>query len=85
MKRAWSKKEFPVLAGWLAANEKPLALLVAASKRPRRYDPLIPEDGCVVAALLPADSYTGTAREAAVVDPGATTCLFGSTGRLRGP
>jgi len=54
MKRPWSKKEFPVLAGWLAANEKPLALLVAASKRPRRYDPLIPEDGCAIGALLPA-------------------------------
>ena len=58
MKRPWSKKEFPILAGWLAANEKPLALLVAASKRPRRYDPLIPEDGSVIAALLPAVSST---------------------------
>jgi hypothetical protein len=56
-KRAWSKQEFPILAGWLAVNEKPLALLVAASKRPRRYDPLIPEDDCVMAALLPEDSY----------------------------
>ena len=52
MKRPWSKKEFPVLAGWLAANEKPLALLVAASKRPRRYDPLISEDGSVLAISL---------------------------------
>ena len=40
MKRPWSKQEFPVLADWLAANEKPLALLVEASKRPRRYDPM---------------------------------------------
>ena len=31
MKRPWSKKEFPSLAGWLAANEKPLALVVEAS------------------------------------------------------
>jgi hypothetical protein len=54
MKRPWSKKEFPLLAGWLAANEKPLALLVVASKRPRRFDPLIPENGCVIGALLPA-------------------------------
>ncbi len=62
MKRPWSKKEFPILAGWLATNEKPLALLVAASKRPRRYDPLIPEDGCVIGILLPA---IGQFREAA--------------------
>jgi membrane protease YdiL (CAAX protease family) len=42
----WTKQQFPVLAAWLAANEKPLRLLVEASKRPRRYDPLI----CVATA-----------------------------------
>jgi hypothetical protein len=57
MKRAWSKKEFPVLAGWLTANEKPMALLVAASKRPRRYDPLISADGSVITALVPAITH----------------------------
>ncbi len=41
MKRPWSKQEFPMLAKWLTANEKPLALLIEASKRSRRYDPLI--------------------------------------------
>jgi hypothetical protein len=40
-KRPWSKQTFPVLAEWLAANEKPLTLAVEASKRPRRYDPLV--------------------------------------------
>jgi len=55
-KRPWSTKEFPILAGWLATNEKPLALLLVASKRPRRYDPLIPENGCAIGALLPAVS-----------------------------
>ncbi|MGD0898188.1 MAG: alpha/beta hydrolase [Thermoguttaceae bacterium] len=54
MKRPWSKKEFPVLAGWLAANERPLALVIEASKRPRRYDPLISGDGSAMAILLPA-------------------------------
>ena len=54
MKRPWSEKEFPILAGWLAANEKPLALLVTASKRPRRYDPLISGDGSVIMILLSA-------------------------------
>jgi acetyl esterase/lipase len=63
MKRPWSKKEFPILAGWLAANEKPLVLLVAASKRPRRYDPLISGDGSVIAILLPVLSqYREAAR-----------------------
>ncbi len=38
--RPWSRREFPMLAQWLAANEKPLALLGEASKRPHRYDPL---------------------------------------------
>jgi hypothetical protein len=40
MERPWSKKEFPVLAAWLATNEKSLALLVEASKRPRKYNPV---------------------------------------------
>ncbi|MGA2032993.1 MAG: alpha/beta hydrolase [Thermoguttaceae bacterium] len=53
MKRPWSKKEFPILAGWLAANERPIELLIAASKRPRRYDPLISGDGSAIAVLLP--------------------------------
>ena len=52
--RPWSAKEFPILAGWLAANERYLALLVAASKRPRRYDPLISGDCGVIGILLPA-------------------------------
>jgi hypothetical protein len=53
MKRPWMAKEFPAIAGWLAANEKPLALLVEASKRPRRYDPLIAKDDMAICALLP--------------------------------
>ncbi len=40
-KRPWSKKEFPQVAAWLNANEKPLSLLIEASKRPRRFDPLV--------------------------------------------
>jgi len=63
MKRPWSKKEFPLLAGWLAANEKPLALLVVASQRPRRFDPLYPENGCAIEALLPTvHQYRNAAR-----------------------
>jgi hypothetical protein len=44
MTRPWSKQELPPLAEWLAANDKPMALVVAGSKRPRRYDPLILSD-----------------------------------------
>jgi hypothetical protein len=53
MKRPWTKKEFPFLADWLAANQRPLELIVEASKRPRRFDPLVPEDGTMIGALLP--------------------------------
>lgn len=55
MKRPWSKKEFPVPAAWLEANEKPLALIVEATGRPRCYMPLVanPEHDTVIAVLLP--------------------------------
>ena len=39
--RPWSQKEFPILAGWLTANKKPLALVVESSLRPRYFSPLI--------------------------------------------
>jgi hypothetical protein len=55
LKRPWSKKEFPALAAWLAANERPLTILVEASKRPRRYDPLVVDEGTpLLAAPRPA-------------------------------
>jgi hypothetical protein len=50
--RPWSQREFPVLAEWLAANEKPLALMVEASKRPRRYDPLCCGEGTLLTFVL---------------------------------
>ena len=59
-KRPWSQKEFPVLAEWLAANEKPLALAVEASKRPRRYDPLCcGEKTPMIAVPFPAIYHYG--------------------------
>jgi membrane protease YdiL (CAAX protease family) len=55
VRRPWTKQQFPLLAKWLAANEKPLALLVEASKRPRRYDPLVgPPNVSLIAVLQPA-------------------------------
>jgi hypothetical protein len=64
MKRRWSKKEFPILADWLEANEKPLALLLETSKRPRRYDPLIcGEPDVAIGVPLPAaDQYRDVVR-----------------------
>ena len=56
-KRPWSKDEFPVLAGWLKVNEKPLELIVKASTRPRWYSPLVAKDDdnqTVIECLLPA-------------------------------
>jgi hypothetical protein len=51
MKRPWSRQEFPVWNEWLTANEKPLTILVEASRRPRRHDPVIGE--MVIAIPLP--------------------------------
>lgn len=39
MTRPWSKREFPVLAQWLEVNDRPLSLVVEATKRPRWYEP----------------------------------------------
>jgi hypothetical protein len=38
--RPWSSDECPLVAKWLADNERPLELAVAATKRPRFYFPL---------------------------------------------
>ncbi len=62
--RPWSRDEFPLIAQWLAANEKPLALIIEASKRPRRFDPLIGDGGdnsTLIAALLPSVTIYRTA------------------------
>jgi hypothetical protein len=52
--RPWTAKEFPLLADWLKANQEPLALVVEASRRPRRYDPLLfDKTKMVIWILLP--------------------------------
>ena len=40
-KRTWSAKDYPILAAWLKANEKPLDLVVEAVKRSHYYNPLV--------------------------------------------
>ena len=59
--RPWSAREFPRLAEWLASNEKPLALLIEASKRPRCYFPLVGDN---LMATLPLPEFSQS-REAA--------------------
>jgi hypothetical protein len=41
MDRPWSKVELPLAAAWLEVNERSLAMIVEATRRPRRYDPLL--------------------------------------------
>jgi len=40
--RLWSAKDQPILADWLQRNEKPLALIIEATKRSAYYNPLVP-------------------------------------------
>jgi hypothetical protein len=56
MQRPWKAKDHPLLADWLKANEKPLAVAVEASKRSHYYSPLVPakaEQG-LLGSQLPA-------------------------------
>ncbi|OAI47582.1 hypothetical protein AYO44_01510 [Planctomycetaceae bacterium SCGC AG-212-F19] len=39
--RPWTSKEYPDLSAWLKVNEKPLALIVEATKRTHFYSPVI--------------------------------------------
>jgi len=41
IQRAWTADKYPVIAAWLKANEKPLALAVKASARPHYYSPYV--------------------------------------------
>ncbi len=42
--RPWTRKEYPLVARWLDANEQAIDRIVAASRRPRLYVPIVPED-----------------------------------------
>ena len=39
--RPWSRQDYPILAKWLLANEKPLKLVRLATQRPRWYVPIL--------------------------------------------
>jgi hypothetical protein len=56
--RPWAAKDHPHIAAWLKANEKPLALTVAATRRPEYFNPLVSRQnekgpGALIGALLP--------------------------------
>jgi hypothetical protein len=38
-RRVWTREEFPRVAAWLRSNEKPLGLIVSASKRTHYFEP----------------------------------------------
>jgi hypothetical protein len=53
-KRPWSAAEFPAVAAWLKINEKPLALAIEASTRPRQFFPtLMHADSQLLGNLMP--------------------------------
>ena len=41
-RKPWTAKELPDLAAWLHENERPLALVIEASKRSQYFNPLVP-------------------------------------------
>jgi hypothetical protein len=39
--RPWTAKDYPQIAAWLKANEKPLVVAIEATKRPDYFNPLV--------------------------------------------
>ena len=58
-RRVWKAADHPRVAEWLKANDKPLALIIEASKRKDYYSPIVTsqsngeEHGDLIGALLP--------------------------------
>jgi hypothetical protein len=53
--RPWTAKQYPQVAAWLKANQKPLALVVEGTRRSRYFSPLVPQGkgGLIDALMLP--------------------------------
>jgi hypothetical protein len=62
-KRPWTAKQYPLVADWLKANTKPLALVVEGTKRPRYFSPLVPkgDDGLIGALVSGVQKCRGLA------------------------
>jgi len=59
MQRPWTTKDHPILTDWLRVNEKPLAVVIEATKRPDYYNPLVAPrtktgPGGLLSALIPS-------------------------------
>jgi hypothetical protein len=57
--RPWAAKDYPNIAAWLEANEKPLAVVVEATRRPDFFNPIVTywideKPGSLIGALLPS-------------------------------
>jgi type II secretory pathway pseudopilin PulG len=55
----WKREDEPRLAKWLDSNDKPLAIVVEATKRPEFFNPLVPgttngKSNGLISCLLPA-------------------------------
>lgn len=61
----WTAAKYPMVAAWVAANEKPLALILEASRQPKLYFPLAPgADGLILSTPL---EHLQEVREAAAL------------------
>ncbi len=54
-KRPWAANQYPLIGAWLKTNEKPLAVVIEASKRPQYFYPLVPKkrESGLMAVLVP--------------------------------
>lgn len=54
VQRPWTAKEYPHIASWVKANEKPLTVVIEASKRTQWYSPHVTKgDSDLICALMP--------------------------------
>jgi len=75
IERAWTEKECPLVAGWLKANEKPLAQIAVASRRPRYYSPLISDDDTIPLITVHMMAQMKTRSAARMLTARAMLCL----------
>lgn len=60
-RRPWSREEFPEVARWLEANERPLELALSASRKPRFYSPIVlPPFAALTSAPMPCTQAVRT-------------------------
>ena len=78
----WTAKQYPAIAGWLKANEKSLALVIEATKRPHYFFPLVPYPSGSKTPTLVYASLAGVqrCRELAMILP-ARAMLRAGEGR----